>query len=91
MTSPQPKPRRARKVVRLNRLRDYTGNGPTMDDELVRLGLLHPYSMSPGGRSKVIDEDEIVALQQAAKEAGSLEALVAKARAEQAKEKDKVA
>jgi hypothetical protein len=88
MTSPQPKPRRARRVIRLNRLPDYLGNKQTMNDTLVQLGLLHPFSMSPGGRSKVVTEDEVADLQEAAIEAGSLEALVAKARAEQGKDKE---
>jgi hypothetical protein len=81
MTLPQAKPRRAKRVIRLNQLPHFLGNRQTMNDELVRLGLLHPYSMSPGGRSKVVDEDEVIDLQEAAKEAGSLEALVTKARA----------
>jgi hypothetical protein len=85
MTHPQSKPRRAKRVIRLNRLPDYLGNKPTMNDELVRLGLLHPFSLSPGGRSKCVTEDEVVDLQEAAIEAGSLEALVAQARAKQSK------
>jgi hypothetical protein len=84
MTLPQPKPRRAKRVIRVGRLGDYTGNKPTQSAALVKqlteLGLLHPYSMSPGGRAKIIDEDEIIALQEAAREAGSLEALIAKVR-----------
>jgi hypothetical protein len=83
MTQSQPKLRRARRVVRLNQLHHYTGNKQTQNDELIRLGLLRTYSLSPGGRSKVVDEDEVIALQEAAKEAGSLEALVAKAKAKQ--------
>jgi hypothetical protein len=81
MTSPQPKPRRAARVIRLNQLPHYLGNKQTNNDELVRLGLLHPFSLSPGGRSKVVTEDEVIELQEIAKEAGSLEALVVKARA----------
>ncbi len=80
MTAPQLKPRRARRVVRLNQLHLYTGNKTTQNDELVRLGLLHTYSLSPGGRSKVVDEDELIALQEAAKAAGSIAALIAAAR-----------
>jgi hypothetical protein len=85
MTLPQPKPRRAKRVVRLNQLHLYTGNKQTQNDELVRLGLLHTFSLSPGGRSKVVDEDEIIRLQEAAREAGSLEALIAQARKDKAK------
>jgi hypothetical protein len=90
MTSPQAKPRRAKRVIRLNRLPEFLGNKQTINDELIRLGLLHPYSMSTGGRSKVVDEDEVIDLQEAARAAGSLEALVIKARAKQHKE-EKVA
>jgi hypothetical protein len=82
MTQSQKKPRRASRVIRLHKLGEYTGNQQTQNDELVRLGLLHPFSLSPGGRSKVVDEEEIIALQDAAKDAGSLEALIAKVRAE---------
>jgi hypothetical protein len=83
MTSPQPKPRRAQRVIRLNQLPHFLGNKQTNNDELVRLGLLHPFSLSPGGRSKCVTEDEIIMLQEAAMAAGSLGALVAKARAKQ--------
>jgi hypothetical protein len=86
MTQPLKKPRRAARVIRKNQLGNYTGNRPTQDYHLVKqltaLGVLHPYSMSPGGRSQVIDEDEVIALQDAVKAAGSLEALIAKLTAE---------
>jgi hypothetical protein len=81
MTQPQEKVRRASRVIRLHMLEKFTGNRQTQNDELVRLGLLHPYSLSPGGRSKVVDEDEVIELQVAAKKAGSLEALIARVRA----------
>lgn len=81
MTFPKPKLRRAQRVIRLNQLPQYLGNRQTMNDELVRLGLLHPFSLSPGGRSKVVTEDEVIGLQKAAMEAGNLDALVARARA----------
>jgi hypothetical protein len=80
MTLPHPKPKRAQRVIRLNQLPHYLGNRPTNNDELVRLGLLHPFSLSPGGRSKVVTEDEVIALQEAAQEAGDLGTLVARAR-----------
>jgi hypothetical protein len=82
MTAPQPKPRRARRVIRKNKLPDYLGNQPTQIEELVRLGLLKLISLSPGGRSKCAFEDNVIELQEAAEQAGSLEALVAQARAE---------
>ena len=44
MTEPQRKPRRAQRVVRLNKLPEYTGNKQTNNDELIRLGLLRPFS-----------------------------------------------
>jgi hypothetical protein len=86
MILPHPKPRRAKRVIRLHKLPDYLGNKQTMNDVLIDLGLLHPFSMSPGGRSQVVTEDEVIELQEAAMEAGSLEALVAKARAKQSNE-----
>jgi len=82
MTQPPEKVRRPSRVIRLHRLGEFTGNRQTQNDELVRLGLLHPYSLSPGGRSKVVDENEVIELQDAAKRAGSLEALIARVRAE---------
>jgi hypothetical protein len=78
MTEPQKKPRRAQRVIRLNRLPDYLGNKETQNAELVRLGLLKTFSLSPGGRSKVVTEDNVIELQEAAIEAGSLEALIEK-------------
>jgi hypothetical protein len=81
MTLPQPKPRRAARVIRLNKLSEYLGNKQTNNDELVRLGLLHPFSLSPGGRAKVVTEDEVITLQQEAMAAGSLEALIEKVQA----------
>ena len=80
MTEPQRKPRRAQRVVRLNKLPDYTGNKQTINDELIRLGLLRPFSLSVGGRSKVVTEDNILELQEAAQAAGSIEALINQAK-----------
>jgi hypothetical protein len=77
MTAPQKKPKRAKRVIRLNQLPHYLGNGQTQNRELVELGLLHPFSLSPGGRSKVVTEDEVIELQEEAEAAGSLEALIA--------------
>jgi hypothetical protein len=85
MTLPKPKARGARRVIRLNRLSEFTGNKPTQNHLLIQLltelGLLHPYSLSPGGRAKIVEEDEIIELQDAAREAGGLAALIAKVRA----------
>ena len=86
MTQPIKKPRHARRVIRINQLGNYTGNRATQDyhlvKELTELGLFHPYSLSPKGQSRVIDEDEVLAVQDLAKEAGSVEILIAKLRAE---------
>ena len=80
MTLPQQKPRRARRVIRLNQLPAFLGNKQTQNEELDSLGLLHPFSLSPGGRSKVVFEDEVVVLQKQGKAAGSLEALINQAK-----------
>jgi hypothetical protein len=80
MTLPQKKPKSAKPVIRLNHLPRFLGNKETQNAELVRLGLLHPFSLSPGGRSKVVYEDEVIELQEAAEKAGSLEALIANAK-----------
>ncbi len=80
MSDPQAKPRRAQRVIRLHQLTDYLGNKTTQNEELIRLGLLHPFSLSPGGRSKVVTEDEVIELQEHAMAAGSLDALIAKAK-----------
>ena len=89
MTLPKPKARRAARVIRINQLGNYTGNRPTQDYHLVKeltgLGLFHPYSLSPGGRAKVIEEDEILYVQDLAKKVGSIEALIAKLTAERNK------
>jgi hypothetical protein len=80
MTAPQKQAKRAKRVIRLNQLPHYLGNKETQNAELVRLGLLQPFSLSPGGRSKVVTEDEVVGLQEAAEKAGSLEALIDEAK-----------
>jgi hypothetical protein len=73
--------RRAQRVFRLFKLTDYFGCQQTTIDEMVRIGLLRPVSMTPGGRSKVVTEDNVVEIQEAALEAGNIEALIAKAHA----------
>lgn len=82
MTAPQKKPKRALRVIRLNRLSDFLGNKQTQNEELVRLGLLRTFSLSPGGRSKCVTEANVIELQEAALAAGSLEALIARAKQE---------
>jgi hypothetical protein len=78
MTAPQPKPKRAKRVIRFHKLPDYLGNKQSQNEELARLGLLRKFSMSPGGRSQVVTEDNVIELQEEAEEAGSLEALIEK-------------
>ena len=85
MTLPKKKLRRMRRVIRIHKLKDYLGNQQTQNEELIRLGLLRTFSLSPGGRSKCVFEDELIALQEEAEATGSLEALIAKARAVGAK------
>jgi hypothetical protein len=79
------KPRYAKRVIRKHKLVNYFGQ-PTQNEaiikELEELGLIHFYSMSPGGRSQCADEDEIADIQAAAREAGSLRAYLDKVRAE---------
>jgi hypothetical protein len=82
MSDPVKHPCRAQHVVRLSQLSAYTGNKQTINDELVRLGLFKPFSMSPGGRNKVVTEQNIAEVQEAAQEAGNIDALIAKLKAE---------
>ena len=49
---------------------------------MVRIGLLRPVSMTPGGRSKVVTEDNVIEIQEAALETGNIETLIARAKQE---------
>ena len=71
-------------VVRIAELEKYTGNKRTQNEELIRLGVFTPFSMGPGGRSKVIPASQIVAAQKAAQAAGGLAALIGKLKQERA-------
>ena len=82
MTAPQEKPKRAQRVIRLNRLTEFLGNKQTQNEELVRLGLLRTFSLSPGGRSKCVAEADVIRLQEEAMRVGSLETLIARAKQE---------
>jgi predicted DNA-binding transcriptional regulator AlpA len=59
-------PRRARRVIRLSQLPGFLGVQRSAIDDLVKRGLLHPFNLTDGGRSKVVFEDEIAALQEKA-------------------------
>jgi predicted DNA-binding transcriptional regulator AlpA len=59
-------PRRPQRVIRLCDLPKYVGVRRSAIDEAVKEGLIHPYSPF-GGRAKVVDEDEVLALQEKAK------------------------
>jgi hypothetical protein len=57
---------RPQKVIRLHALPQYLGVTRTAIDLMVRRGQLHPFSCT-GMRSKVVTEDEVLALQERAK------------------------
>jgi predicted DNA-binding transcriptional regulator AlpA len=57
---------RIRRVIRLHRLPEFLGVRRSQIDAAVRAGKLTPYSPL-GGRAMVVDEDEVIALQEAAK------------------------
>jgi hypothetical protein len=84
MSKLQKKERRAQRVVRLYKLPDYLGTKQTQNDKLIELGLLRPFSLSPGGRAKVVTEANIAELQEAAQEAGNIDALIRKQQAKRA-------
>ena len=56
---------RARRVIRWARLSEYTGLRHSAIEEMVKRGLLHPFNIT-GQRAKVVYEDEVAALQEAA-------------------------
>jgi hypothetical protein len=60
--------KRAKRVIRLHKLPAYVGVERSQIEDAIRRGLLHPYSPF-GGRAMVVDEDEVAALQEAAKAA----------------------
>ena len=55
---------RAEHVIRLHALPTFLGVSRTAIDDMVHRGLLTPFNLSGRGRSKVVLESEIVALQQ---------------------------
>ena len=67
---------RAKRVIRLHELPAFLGVKRSQISEAIRTGLLHPFTVIPGGRSKCVTEDEVAALQQQAiAEATKAEAL----------------
>jgi predicted DNA-binding transcriptional regulator AlpA len=58
--------KRPARVVRLNKLHEFLGIQRSQIAKLVEQGLLHPFSLGPGGRSKVVLETEIAEYQAAA-------------------------
>jgi len=51
--------RRAHKVIRLHKLPEYLGVERSQIQKLIEQGKLRPFSLGPGGRSKVVTEDEV--------------------------------
>ena len=58
--------KRAQRVIRLHKLPAYLGVERSVIDDLVKRGLLHPFSIT-GKRAKVVTEDEVAELQEQAK------------------------
>jgi len=54
---------RARKVIRLHQLPAYLGVQRSQIQKLIEQGKLHPFSLGPGKRSRVVTEDEVGRLQ----------------------------
>lgn len=57
-----------KKVIRLSKLQPLLGVGRSAIQKLVDDGKLHPWSPT-GSRAQVVDEDEVTALQEAARAA----------------------
>jgi hypothetical protein len=62
---------RARKVLRLHQLPNFLGLQRSQINELVKVGLLHPFKPYPSARAQVVLEDEIVELQKTGMEAAA--------------------
>jgi len=54
---------RPQKVIRLARLPEFLGVQRSVINEMVKRGLLNPFNLSGGGRSKVVTEAEVIELQ----------------------------
>jgi predicted DNA-binding transcriptional regulator AlpA len=66
---------RPQRVIRLHALPAYLGVTRSAIDLMVKRGQLHPFSIT-GRRAKVVSEDEILQLQEAAKAKAKAEAIV---------------
>ena len=71
----------AMRVIRLHELPTFLGVRRSQISEAIRAGLLHPFTVIPGGRSKVVTEAEVIALQQRAMAEATAAAEAAKATA----------
>ena len=71
----------AMRVIRLHELPTFLGVRRSQISEAIRAGLLHPFTVIPGGRSKVVTEAEVIALQQRAMAEAAAAAEAAKAAA----------
>ena len=71
----------AMRVIRLHELPAFLGVRRSQISEAIRAGLLHPFTVIPGGRSKVVAEAEVIALQQRAMAEAAAAAEAAKAAA----------
>jgi len=74
-------PPTAMRVIRLHELPTFLGVRRSQISEAIRAGLLHPFTVIPGGRSKVVTEAEVIALQQRAMAEAAAAAEAAKATA----------
>ena len=51
------------RVIRKHLLPAYLGLKRTQIEDLIKQGLLHPFTMNPNGRGQVVTEDEVLELQ----------------------------
>jgi hypothetical protein len=68
---------RARKVLRLHQLPNFLGLQRSQINELVKVGLLHPFKPYPSARAQVVLEDEIIELQKTGMAAAKATAVAA--------------
>jgi hypothetical protein len=52
------------RVIRLHKLPEYLGVERTAIKQMIDDNKLHPFTMTPNGRAKVVTEDEVAKLQQ---------------------------
>jgi hypothetical protein len=61
-----------RRVIRWDKLTEYTGLKRTQLDAMRKQKLLNPFTMNPNGRLLVVFEDEVAALQERRAKEGAL-------------------